>query len=323
MLVANETNKTYKIRRGCVLGEVSPVSKVESVDLGKMSPSGEKADWSETDVRAPDQWKEKAVQMVKDNQDLFALSDLDLSRTETVTMKIDTGDAEPMRLKPYKTPLNKRKVIDKAVDDMLAAGLIERSRSPWSFPVVVVDKNDGSKTFCVDFRRLNKITKPISYPLPLIVDILALLGRARLFTFLDLKQGYFQVGKDEKDKEKTALACHRGLFQFRVMPFGLSRAPSIFVMLMSIVLQGLEDFACAYLYDILIFSKTAEEHEKHIEEVFRRLREHKLKLKLPKCTFSRQRQSIWDFKLGLVESSPIQRRSRPSMRCQLQQRSER
>ena len=224
------------------------MSKVESVDLGKMSPSGEKADWSETDVRAPDQWKEKAVQMVKDNQDLFALSDLDLSKTETVTTKIDTGDAEPIRLKPYKTPVNNRKVIEKAVDDMLAA---------------------------------------------------------------------------DKDKEKTALACHRGLFQFRVMPFGLSRAPSIFVMLMSIVLQGLEDFACAYLYDILIFSKTAEEHEKHIEEVFRRLREHKLKLKLPKCTFSRQRQSIWDFKLGLVESSPIQRRSRPSMRCQLQQRSER
>ena len=114
LLVANETNKTYKIRRGCVLGEVSPVNKVESVNFGKMSHSGEKASWTEADVRAPDQWKKKVVQMVKDNQDLFAHSDMDLSKTETVTMKIDTGDAEPIRLKPYKTPLNKRKVIDKS-----------------------------------------------------------------------------------------------------------------------------------------------------------------------------------------------------------------
>ena len=169
LLVANETKKTYKIRSGCVLGEVSPVSKVESVNLGKMSPSGEKANWSEADARAPDQWKEKAVQMFKDDQDLFAHSDLDLSRTETVTMKLDTGDAEPIRLKPYQTPLNNRKVIDKAVDDMLTAGLIERSSSPWSFPVEVVDKKDGSKRFCVDFRRLNKITKPISYPFIIII----------------------------------------------------------------------------------------------------------------------------------------------------------
>ena len=306
LFVANETNKTYKIRRGCGLGEVSPVSKVESVNLGKMSPSGEKANWSEADVRAPDQWKEKAAQMVKNNQDLFAHSDLDLSRTETVTIKIDTGDAESIRLKPYKTPLNKRKVIDKAVDDMLAAGLIKRSWSPWSFPVVVVDKKDGSKRFCVDFRRLNKITKPISYPLPLIDDILALLGRARFFASLALKQGYFQVGMDEKDKEKTAFACHRGLFQFRVMQFGLSHAPSIFVMLMSIVLQGLEDFACAYLDDILMFSETAEEHEKHIKEVFRRLREHKLKLKLPKCAFFQTETEYLGFQIetGGIKPNP-------------------
>ena len=133
---------------------------------------------------------------------------------------------------------------------------------------MVVDKKDGSKRFCVDFRRLNKITKPISYPLPLIDDILALLGKAKFFTSLDLKQGCFQVGMDERGKEKTAFAYHRGLFQFLVMPFGLCHAPSIFVMLMSIVLQGLDDFACAYLDDILIFSETAEDHEKHIEEVF-------------------------------------------------------
>ena len=105
---------------------------------------------------------------------------------------------------------------------MLEAGVIRRSKSPWSFPVVIVDKKDGSKRFCVDFRKLNQVTKPNSYPLPLIDDILALLGRAKHFTSLDLKKVYWQVLMDENDKEKTAFACHRGLFEFNVMPFGFN-----------------------------------------------------------------------------------------------------
>ena len=163
-------------------------------------------------------------------------------------------------MKPYRTPLNKRTVIDNAVDEMLEAGIIRRSRSPWSFPVVVVDKKDGSKRFCVDFRQLNKITKPISYPLPVIDDILARLGKAKYFTTLDLKSGYWQVPMDETDREKTAFACHRGLFEFLVMPFGLSGAPPVFMELMNVVSEGLEDFAIPYLDDIIIFSASPDEH---------------------------------------------------------------
>ena len=111
---------------------------------------------------------------------------------------------------------------------MLDADVIPRSRSPWSFPVVIVDKKDDSKRFCVDFRRLNKVTNKNSYPLPLIDDILALLGKAKYFTSLDLKSGYWQVAMDEKDKEKTAFACHMGLFEFNGMPYGLSNAPLCF-----------------------------------------------------------------------------------------------
>ncbi len=102
-------------------------------------------------------------------------------------MKIDTGNTQPIKLRPYRTPLNNRKVIDKAVDEMLEAKIIERAKSPWSFPVVRVAKKDGSKRFCVDFRALNKVTKTNSYPLPVIDDILALLGNAKYFTSLDLK----------------------------------------------------------------------------------------------------------------------------------------
>ena len=114
----------------------------------------------------------------------------------------------------------------------------------------------------------------------MIDDILALLGKAKFFTSLDLKSGYWQVLMDEKDKEKTAFACHRGLFEFNVMPFGFSNAPAVFQELMSIVLNGCNAFAIAYLDDILIFSETFEEHMLHLNTIFERLYEHGLKLKV-------------------------------------------
>ena len=107
----------------------------------------------------------------------------------------------------------------------------------------------------------------------------------KYFISLDLKNGYWQVQMAENDKEKTAFACHRGLFQFNAMPFGLTHAPAIFQELMSNVLDGLDRFALACLDDILIYSSTFEEHMNHIQTVFDRLREHDLKLKLKKCNF--------------------------------------
>ena len=166
-------------------------------------------------------------------------------------MKIDTGSADPIKLIPYQTPLNNRKIIDETIDEMLDAKVIRSSRSPWSFPVVIVDKKDGSKRFCVDFRKLNQVTKKNSYPPPVIDDIL---------TSLDLKSGYWQVLMNESDKEKTAFACHWGLFKFNVMLFGLSNAPAVFQELMLVVLPGLGDFAIAYHDDILIFSPTSKDH---------------------------------------------------------------
>ena len=137
---------------------------------------------------------------------------------------------------------------------MLAANVIQPSRSPWSFPVVIVDKKYGSKRFCTDFRKLNLISKRSSWPLSIIDDMLAVLGKTEFFTTVDLKSGHWQIPIDENDKEKTAFTCHRGLYEYNVMPFGLANAPGIFQELMSIVLQDLGNFAMAYLDDTLIFS---------------------------------------------------------------------
>lgn len=119
---------------------------------------------------------------------------------------------------------------------------------------------------------MNSITKKNSYPLPVIDGILSQLGSARYFTTLDLKSGYWQVAMDEESKPKTAFASHKGLFQFNVMPFGLCNAAAIFQNLMTVVLQELEEFTTAYLYDVIIWSNDAKQHSKHLQQVIDRLR---------------------------------------------------
>ena len=285
VLVVNKTNKTMRIIRHGILAKLeSDFSKVTEVNSILKSPDvGDHLDLKDLDV--PQEFHGDIVRLILRNQDLFASKDTDLGHTETVQMKIDTEDSSPIKLRPYRAPLNKREVIEKTVNEMLEAGIISRSRSPWSFPVVIVDKKDGSKRFCVDFRELNQVTKRNSYPFPVIDDILALLGKSKYFSSLDLKSGYWQVAMNDNDKEKTALACHRGLFEFYVMPFGLSNAPAVFQELMAVVLRGIGTFAIAYLDDILVFSPTLEKHLRHLDVVFGRLREHDLKLKLKKCGF--------------------------------------
>ena len=200
-------------------------------------------------------------------------------------MQIDVGNNDPIKMRPYRTPMKNREVIGKAVDEMLDANVIRRSRSPRSIPVVIVDNKDGSKRFCVYFRRLNMIKMKNSYPLPLIDDILALLGKCKYFTSLYLKTGYWQVTIDKKDKEKTAFACHRGLFEFNFMPFGLSNAPAVFQELMFVVVRGYDRFATVYLDYVITFSATLEERMQYLKIIFGKLRQHNRRLKLKKCSF--------------------------------------
>lgn len=125
---------------------------------------------------------------------------------------------------------------------MFDSGMTEISISSWSFPIVMVGKKDERHRSCVDFKKLNAVSKPLAVLVPLIDDILALA--------IDLKSGYLQVALDEADREKTAFACHMGLFKFRVMPSGLANVPGIFHYLMSIALSEIESFAMAYLDSI-------------------------------------------------------------------------
>ena len=233
-------------------------------------------------------------------KDIFAKSSLDLGRTSLVEHKIDTGGAQPIKQSPYRVSQKQRAEIDNHIANMLDQEIIEVSSSPWSSPVVLVKKKDGSTRFCIDYRKLNTVTKKDSYPLPRIDDALDALSGSKYFSTLDLQSGYHQVLMHPDSKEKTAFISHAGLYQFRVLSFGLTNAPPQFQRLMARVLHGLEWKVCLiYIDDIIIFSRTFEEHLSRLSLVFDRLRQANLKLKPSKCHFA---QSSVNF-LGFVVSS--------------------
>ncbi|KAJ8033437.1 hypothetical protein HOLleu_23675 [Holothuria leucospilota] len=216
--------------------------------------------------------------------DVFSMSSSDLGRTTVVKHAIDTGSAKPIKQPARRVPVQQRQVERDLVKEMLTTGVIEPSASAWSSPVVLVKKKNGKTRFCIDYRKVNAVTSKDSYPIPRITDSLDALSGAQWFTTLDLASGYWQVGMDESDKEKTAFVTGEGLFQFRVMPFGLCNAPATFERLMDRVLSGLHWQVClVYLDDVIVYGSTFEESLGRLKEVLGRLRAANLKLSPEKC----------------------------------------
>ena len=209
-----------------------------------------------------------------------------LGCTRDTEHSIDTGDSRPIKQRPYRIPVHLQTVVDQQVADMLERGLIRSSTSPWSSPIVLAPKKDGNYRFCVDFRRVNSVTKKDAQPVPRIDDILDQLGGARCFSTLDLASGYWQVPLREEDREKTAFSVGVNHYEFTVMPFGLTNAPATFQRMMSTILKGVKGCP-VFLDDIIIFADTWEEHHLILEEVLGRIRAAGLKLKREKRQFGK------------------------------------
>ena len=225
----------------------------------------------------------------------------DIGKTMLVEMEIDTGNHPPITSKPYTLPLKHYEWVQREIEMLEHAGIIERSISPWVSPVVIVPKKSAPgkpprRRMYIDYRRINKLQPEVTkadggkgcislIPLPKIDELYTKLKGYKVFSSLDLRSGYYHIGPSDSAKPKSAFVLPSlGKYQFNRVPFGLAQTPAYFQKLINDVLKGC-NFAMGYLDDIIIYSRSEKEHLEHLEEIFGRLKAAGLKLKLEKCCF--------------------------------------
>ena len=252
----------------------------------------------------PTRERHQLQQLLYEFRDVFAQHEDDVGRTQLVQHQIKTTGP------PIRVPARRQNPVVRAAEEaeiqkMLRQDIISPSQSPWASPIVMVRKKNGDSRLCIDYRQLNEQTIKDAHPLPRIDDSLEALHGAKYFSTLDLKAGYWQVPVAPEDQEKTAFRTSSGqLYECRMMPFGLCNAPATFSRLMDHMLTGLKWEIClAYLDDLIVFSRTWEEHLDRLHQVLTRIRETGVKLQPSKCTLARD---AVDFLGHTVSSRGIQ-----------------
>ena len=235
--------------------------------------------------------KEALLAFLADHHHALSLQEGERGETDLIQMEIDTGDAYPKRQPARRLLFTLRQEVARQLREMQTKGVIQPSKSPWASPVVLVKKKDGTHRFCVDYRQLNSITKTDNFPLSRIYDLLDQLGKSKYFSSIDLASGFWQIKMHPSSQEKIAFVTLQGLYEFRVMPFGLKNASGVFQRLMQKVVSAVNpssgpDFVSVYLDDILFFSRHLDDHLEHLRLVIERLVEVGLKLKPSKCKFA-------------------------------------
>lgn len=210
---------------------------------------------------------------------------LPLRREMDHAIELELG-AKPPAMAPYHMSPSELEELRRQFKELLDEGYIQPSKAPYRAPVMFQKKHDGSLRLCIDYRALNKVTIKKRYPILLIANLFDQLGGAWYFTKLDLRSGYYQVRIAEGDEQKTTCVTQYGAYEFLVMPFSLTNAPATFCM-NKIFHQYLDQFIVAYLDDIVIYSKTLEEHVNHLWIVFKLLKENELYVKKEKCSFAK------------------------------------
>ena len=233
------------------------------------------------------EYDELSMFLVK-NKDMFAKSMYDLPGTDVVQHKIDTWGLVPPRQRLYRTTPAAKREIEKQVKEMLEHGIIEESKAAYGANVVLIQKKDGAYRFAVDYRQLNLITKEMVWPLVTLEDVVDSLSEAtpRVFSVLDLRSGYQQILLEPESREKSTFITHMGSFQYLRLPFGLLNSGAAFGQMMYSVLKNIMfKYILSYVDDCFIYSSCWRDHMEHLREVFRRLREARLKLHPKKCQF--------------------------------------
>lgn len=208
-------------------------------------------------------------------------------RTKALVHDIELTSSEPIRSKAYRVSPRQREIMAAEINRMLELGVIEPGESDYTSPLILVEVPGKEPRPCIDYRRLNSITKDQTYPIPHIEERLEQVSSANFISTLDLVRGYWQVPLTERASRLAAFISPMGTFRPKVLSFGLKNAPYCFSGLMDKVLQGMEDFALPYLDDIAIFSSSWIDHMKHLRAVLCRLREAGLTVKVAKCQLGR------------------------------------
>jgi hypothetical protein len=229
----------------------------------------------------------EAIRIVSEFPDVFLEELLGMPPERKVEFAIEliTGTA-PISKRAYRVSGPELVELKKKIDELLEKGYIRPSTSPWATPVLFVEKKDGTKRMCIDYRALNEVTVKNKYPLPRIEDLFDQLRGASVYSKIDLRSGYHQLRIQPSDIPKTTFITKYGLYEFMVMSFGLTNAPAYFMYLMNIVFMDyLDKFVVVFIDDILIYSQNEQEHEEHLRKVLQRLRDCQLYAKLSKFEF--------------------------------------
>ncbi len=249
------------------------------------------------------------VQLIKANDMVFMKAGGQIGKIESEQCHIHLTSEIPVTLRPYPCSKEDRENINKQTAELTVSGMIRKSTSPYSFPVVLVDKKDeGKKTrMCINYIKLNDITESEHYPMPKIDEMKDLFLGAEYFTTVDIASGFHHIEVAPEDKKKTAFSTMDGHFEWNRMPFGLKNAPIIFQRVIANLLQKheLNNFALNYIDDIIIFSKTFEEHLTHLQRLFDMLRHENIKLKLSKCQFAKKSVVYLGFQIEKNTVSPL------------------
>ena len=272
------------------------------------------------DSKDVDKWKIKVLNMLESRfGSIISRSSTDVGRTNLHTLNVQVTEGSPVFVKQYAIPLKYQNFIDDETKRLEKAGLISRSLSNWSSPCIVVPKKQDPDSphevqlrMVIDYRQLNKriitsrapdrngkVGKVISnYPIPTIESLLARLEGCKYFSILNLRSGYHHIGLTEESKPLTAFTTHSGKFQWNVLPFGIGIGVQTFSFVINKAIGHCSDFAANYLDDIIVFSRTAEEHMLHLEAIFEALQVADLKIKVSKCEFFKKHVSYLGFLIG-------------------------
>ena len=286
---ANFSDEPHILYPGTNIAEFSPVQVIVEAETTKPTPPRclpkhltELYERSSAGMSSSQ--RKQVANLLRKYGESFSSSDSDFGRTGIIKHRIPTGDAAPIKQPMRRVPVHMQDEVNKQLDMMLENDIIQPSASPWASGIVLVKKKDGTKRFCIDYRRVNDVTVKDAYPLPRIDESLDQLAGSKWFSCLDLSAGYWQVEIEPGDKQKTAFTTRRGLFEYNVMPFGLCNAPATFERLMETVLSGLHWQICLiYLDDIIIFGKTFKEMITNLDTVLQRFEKAGLKLRPSKC----------------------------------------